>query len=74
MQSAYLSAVGLDDFTIYDLLVKRDFTHVYMQKFTQRGKRGVARLCVLGGGGGCVCAHVWMQGWGRDRVRYITHY
>ena len=56
----------LDDFTIYDLLAKWDFTHACVQKFTQRGKREVVRLCVLGGGGGgCVCARVWMQGVGK---------
>ena len=50
--------MGLDDFTIYDLLAKRDFTLACVQNFTQRGKRGVARLCGGGGGG------AWMQGGG----------
>ena len=37
------------------------------------GKQGVVRLCVCV----CVCvstnAHVWMQGIGRDRVRYVMY-
>ena len=36
----------------------------------ERGKRGVARLCVCGCGGACVC----MQGSGKDRVKYAMHY
>ena len=38
---------------------------------------GGGRLEERGGNEGlwvCVCAHVWMQGRGRDRVRYVMPY
>ena len=34
----------------------------------ERGTQGVARSCVRG------CACVWVQGRGRDRVRYVMRY
>ena len=41
----------------------------------ERGKQGVARLCVcVCGVCVCVCVHVWMQGRRKDRVRYVIHY
>ena len=42
------------------------------ETWRERGKRGVARLCVFG------CACVWMRGGGGgkggNRVRYVMHY
>ena len=37
------------------------------------GSRGSGIVCVWGGGG-YMCAHVWIQGRRRDRVRHVVHY